>query len=474
MQTIVLFLKKIPLSLVIALCASLLVGMELFHGYGQDSVVAAIIEMGMDTGRAVLISALLLVTFAALAGGLVGRSRLGAIAGAGMIFAWCYLAGFIQAVLQPAFDPGGHPEPLDGLAFSYRLVTLGSLGVLCAFLGAAVGVALAEVLLDPVFILVTTIRRALFKQHTVMFRKRENRRNPFVQGINAFLLVVLMVITATSASNLFLFAPDIGLHLAPTLVRKGTTPATQPTSGTVVTDSVGGKSFLVYLPPSYKTPQASTRRYPVLYLLHGSPGGIHDWVVAGKADESANTLIFTEEISELLLVMPDGNGRPKMTSEWGNSFDQRQRIEDYVSRTLVTYVDSHYRTLADPAHRAIGGLSMGGFGAMNIALHHPTVFGSVIALGGYYVATGAVWGKNTAYLTANSPLKSIAQDKAAWKLHIYLGDATSDQPYYTDTLQFAGVLKKLGIPYTLDLQPGHHSWNVWQRELYHALPWLAW
>ena len=88
----------------------------------------------------------------------------------------------------------------------------------------------------------------------------------------------------------------------------------------------------------------------------------------------------------------------------GNSFDHRQWIETYVAVDLVAYVDHRYRTLADVAHRAIGGLSMGGFGAMNIAVHHPDVFGTVISLGGYYRAEGSIWGKNAAYRRANSPI----------------------------------------------------------------------
>lgn len=468
--------KKVPPGLLISILAALLVGVEVFRHAVQDNLLTSIIQMGLDAGRAGLVSALIMITIAALAGALIGRFRSGAMAGAVIIFSWRYLAVFIQTVTQPAFDPGGHLEPLDVPALIYRVVTIIALALLCAFIGAAVGRSLAEVLLDPLFALIRVLRR----QKWVLEDRREMRWHPAVQGSGALLLCALIVIAIISSSDLFFFSPDVGLHSAPVITQKaqGKTGAVVATPdvkmGTVVTDHVGGKAFMVYLPPSYNTPQASSKRYPVLYLLHGSPGGIRDWLVAGRAGESANTLIATGETSELIMVMPDGNGRPGMTSEWANSFDHHQLIENYVYYTLVHYVDQHYRTLADAAHRAIGGLSMGGFGAMNIALHHPTVFGSVIALGGYYVAEGAIWGKNAAYEKANSPLETIAQDKAAWKLHFYLGAATDDQPYYTDTLQFASALKKLKIPYTLDVQPGHHSWSVWQAQLYNALSWLPW
>ena len=109
---------------------------------------------------------------------------------------------------------------------------------------------------------------------------------------------------------------------------------------------------------------------------------------------------------------------------------------------------------------------------MNIALHHSEVFGFVISLGGYYRAEGSIWGKNTAYIRANSPIDVLPYDKAAWQLHMYIGAATKDQPYYTDALQFVQELNRLHIPYHLDMQNGYHSWRVWQVQLYNALLWL--
>lgn len=117
---------------------------------------------------------------------------------------------------------------------------------------------------------------------------------------------------------------------------------------------------------------------------------------------------------------------------------------------------------------------MGGFGAMNIAVHHPDVFGSVISLGGYFHAEGSIWGNNAAYIQQNSPAAILPTAKAAWNLHIFLGAASKDEPYYTDSIHFAHELDSLSIPYRLDIQPGYHAWNVWQVQLYHALLWLHW
>jgi enterochelin esterase-like enzyme len=234
------------------------------------------------------------------------------------------------------------------------------------------------------------------------------------------------------------------------------------------------RSFVVYLPPSYNTPAGKNKHYPTLYLLHGTPGKVIDWITGGKANESADTLIATHRIPELIMIMPDGNGRPGQTPEWGNSADQKQMMENYVALDLVKYVDQHYRTIPNPADRGIGGLSEGGFGAMNIAIHHPDIFSTVISLGGYYQAEGSIWGKNKAYQQANSPIYTIQVVQQAWKLHIFLGSATKDQPYYKDTQQFMAVLDKLHIPYHFDLEQGYHSWHVWQDQMYRALAWIQW
>jgi enterochelin esterase-like enzyme len=293
----------------------------------------------------------------------------------------------------------------------------------------------------------------------------------------AALLLVFLLVLASSSVDLFVFAPEIGLHSLPSLAPNGRIPA----HGTVVEDrllspALGGqrRSFLVYLPPSYFTVQGYTKRYPTLYLLHGSPGGEYDWLTGGKVDQSADTLIVRGKIPELILIFPDGNGRPGATREWGNSFDGHQLVETYIAVDLVRSVDQHYRTLDDPVHRGIGGLSMGGFGAMNIAMHHPDVFGFVISLGGYYHAEGSIWGNNAAYIQANSPADVLPDDKRAWKLRIFIGAATKDQPYYIDARQFVQELAHLHLAYRFDVQNGYHAWNVWQTQLYHALLWLQW
>jgi enterochelin esterase-like enzyme len=463
-------------------------GILLFNPAVIGSLSSTIINTGIDQSRAQLIAVLIMTAATALVGALIGWSKLGAMLGAWIVFLFGYLYGFIQVEIQPTYDPGGHLEPLVVGALIHTSILMNALALLSAFIGAAVGVALSVVLLDPLYRLVRSLwHRYLHTQDGTgqVYVNTPRRRTAFtITGAwLAAVAMIALIILASGSTELFIYYPDIGLHSLPIIIKPTQTIGgeTIPSNGTVVTDSIvsptlGGqkRTILVYLPPTYYTKTGQTKRYPTLYLLHGSPGQAHDWFTAGKANQSADTLIALGKIPELILVLPDGNGRPGATSEWGNSYDQRQMIESFVVNDVVKYVDAKYRTIADVAHRAIGGLSMGGFGATNIAVHHPDVFGSVISLGGYYYAEGSIWGNNAAYMRLNSPADVLPTNKPAWKLQFFLGAGTKDQPYNTYTQQFSQELNQLHIPYHLDVQQGYHSWIIWQKQMYNALIWLKW
>ncbi len=480
------------LLFLISLTIALMSGILLFNPAVIGNVSSAIIGVGLDPLRAQLIAALLLTLATAFLGAIFGRRKLGAILGAWVVFSFGYLNIFVQLEMQPTYDPGGLLEPLDMGALIHTSITMNALALLSAFSGAAIGVALSEVLLDPLYRLVQSLwfRYSHKEEETQQLYAATSQATAFTT-IGAWLVAIAMIgliVLASSATELFTYSPDTGLHTVPHIVKPAITPTgtstvteTIPSFGTSVTDSLvsptlGGqkRTLVVYLPPTYNTRIGQNKRYPVLYLLHGSPGQAHDWFTAGKANQSADTLIALGKIPELIMVLPDGNGRPGATSEWANSYDQRQLIESYVVNDVVKYIDSKYRTMPDAANRAIGGLSMGGFGAMNIAVHHPDIFGSVISLGGYYYAEGDIWGNNAAYMQQNSPADVLPSKKQAWKLLFFLGAGTQDQPYYADAQQFAQELDGLHIPYHLDIQQGYHSWTIWQTQMYNALLWLHW
>jgi len=104
------------------------------------------------------------------------------------------------------------------------------------------------------------------------------------------------------------------------------------------------------------------RKLPVVYLLHGGGGGFHDW------SNYSDVAHFAE--SGLLLVMPEGG-----SSYYTNSVDPPEdRYEDYIVQDLITDVENRFPVARGRTDRAIVGVSMGGFGAVKIALHHPELF----------------------------------------------------------------------------------------------------
>ncbi|MBI3969776.1 MAG: hypothetical protein HY332_00685 [Chloroflexi bacterium] len=126
--------------------------------------------------------------------------------------------------------------------------------------------------------------------------------------------------------------------------------------------------YRVYLPPNYDAPERAGRRYPVIYLLHGVSGRYDEWSGYG-VDQVANDLLADGKFAHTIIVMPQGGMGYWMNQDGGTFWG------DYVARDLVEHVDATFRTIPKREARAIGGLSMGAHGAMQLALNHPDVFG---------------------------------------------------------------------------------------------------
>lgn len=128
----------------------------------------------------------------------------------------------------------------------------------------------------------------------------------------------------------------------------------------------------IVLPPDYDT---SERRYPVLYLLHGY---MQNYTVWGR---NLGAAFYAHDIGELIIVMPDA-GNSWYVNYAESTADQVNNWEDHIINDVIGHVDENFRTEARRAGRAIGGLSMGGFGAMSLALRHPDMFVSVSSTSG--------------------------------------------------------------------------------------------
>jgi len=235
------------------------------------------------------------------------------------------------------------------------------------------------------------------------------------------------------------------------------------------------RQVVVYTPPGYYDPANAQTRYPVVYLLHGAPGNPTNFVKFGKWDSYTNQLIDDDKIAPAIWVAPDGNyvGDPHGDSEWVNSVDGRDLFEDFVANDIVLWTDQHFRTIPTAQARIIGGVSEGGYGAVNIALHRPKVFGMVLALSGYYTNDGSGWarpimGHDVAFLTSNSPLDYIVDIPASANsplkgMKFYLGAGDNEKHYADQTRQMATALSARGVNETTDFQPGKHGWILWGR-----------
>ena len=252
-------------------------------------------------------------------------------------------------------------------------------------------------------------------------------------------------------------------------------------AGTINSTILGERRpFLIYLPPGYN---AGTRRYPVVYLLHGAPGNYKDWQSAAGIDKTLDALISVGRIPPLIAVLPDGNGGFfGGDTEWANSGSGKRaiRVEDYLTQEVVPYIDTHYRTRADRSHRAIGGLSTGGFGATNVTLHHPDMFGYAFGLSGNYLAvrtwTGKdLWSGDKAAKAYNSPTLYAPKVSNIRQLHFCLIVGASDNLDNTlhETHQFDAVLTKLHVPHVAYYAPGLHSWRFWRLHVVDALEYMA-
>ncbi len=439
--------------------------------------------LGFDAERVSLLTSLLLIFLSSLCAALFLQRCVPPWIGGLILLALRSLFPFMQLALHPGPGPSGQVQVLIPGAFISVMLTMLALGVLFAGAGATIGKACGAILVVP---LVSLSRHLLAKSSrsslspsTLSIRVSLSRLLAGGMVISTFILAAfggLPLLTYGPTTNLYQPVPVQGKYLSaggrpvPTV---GTL-----TSGTFRSPALGGleRTYWVYLPPSYA--MSPLQRYPTFYLLHGSPGGPSDWFHAAHASTTANTLIAAGKIREMILVGVDGNGPVYPFSEWVNSFDGRQRMEDALIQDLIPFIDQHYRTLTDAANRAIGGLSMGGYGAVNIGLHHPDLFRRVMSVGGYNQAEGPIFGSGAlsdAYRRFNSPsiwLTTPHGRKSASQLMFVIGIGTTDGRYYHEGLSFFQQARTMHLQVYLLTDVGGHSWSLWAKQFAEALPLL--
>jgi enterochelin esterase-like enzyme len=234
-------------------------------------------------------------------------------------------------------------------------------------------------------------------------------------------------------------------------------------------------SYLIYLPPGYAKLAKAGTRFPVLYLLHGDGRhqrhGAGHLFQRGRIGPALSALMRSGQIKPMLIVMPESTDSSVVgDTEWANT--SRGRFASNVI-DLVHSVDSAWPTVAARTGRAIAGLSMGGYGAMNVALHHLSLFSTVESWSGYFrqTATGPFAGASPARLRANSPavyLSKLRNTLVANPIHVLLYISRTD-PLRVQQGPFASQLQSLGVPVEQDEFGGPHNFALWANHMSLAL-----
>lgn len=230
----------------------------------------------------------------------------------------------------------------------------------------------------------------------------------------------------------------------------------------------GQRTYGVCLPPEYA--QNPDRRYPVIFLLHGGHGDATDWFnpEKGSALKTLQQLYTQNQLPPSIIITPDGNDSRGKNSKYDpDYFDgPHGKVSTAIGDELVQLVASRYRTLPYPDYWAIGGLSSGAWGAVNIGLHHPDRFSILFSHSGYFVDKSGA---------QNSPIKYIKtlSPQAREKLRIYLDTGTSDGEFFNEAQKFHALLNQLNVKNEFNQFPGTHSWRYWRKHLADSLTYVG-
>ena len=212
----------------------------------------------------------------------------------------------------------------------------------------------------------------------------------------------------------------------------------------------------VYTPPGYEENKDS--RYPVLYLFHGTGDTEATWTEFGRAHYIEDNLLAMQKSRPMILVMTDGHADLK--DEEGIGLRNLEKFETDMLQAVVPLVDELYRTQADADHRAICGLSMGGFQSMFIGLRNLDSFHWVAGMSAYVPDV-----EQCCALALNDPRTNS-------KLRLFWSQIGKDDYLLPKQREFEAVLDQHHIQRQFALTEGNHSWPVWRGYLGELLPLL--
>lgn len=279
---------------------------------------------------------------------------------------------------------------------------------------------------------------------------------------NLFVSLVILVFTATLLAQFPRAGRDLNVIPEGSRVQYKTFE-----SGILGQDLAYG----LYLPPSY---EGSDREYPVIFFLHGANENEKRWSTRGETDLMLDRMVAAGEIGEFIVAIPFG----------ANSFYTNTlsgvRWEDMVITEFIPMIESENRAIGTRAGRAISGTSMGGYGALKIAMKRPDLFGSVSAHSAMLLADfesttisprrrevflalfDSIFGvsESMGYWNENNPLRMARESNDLEGLKIYFDCGTEDDyGFFVGAQMLHETLEGRGIEHEFHLYPGGHGWD---------------
>jgi enterochelin esterase-like enzyme len=241
--------------------------------------------------------------------------------------------------------------------------------------------------------------------------------------------------------------------------------------------------YSLYLPPEYYTAADS---FPVFYLLHGLGGDENSWINDFSIDRIADSLIHRREIPPVIIIMPNGK-KSYYINDYRNAFP----FETVFIGEFIPFIDSTYRTKDSKADRAIGGLSMGGYGALINAFRHPDCFSTAVAFSAavrtdsmiinenadkYNTVFAPVFGdsiqhykKITQHWMENNPLYLVARQPDTLKSVCWFIDCGLNDYLLPGNEALHDLFVQYRIPHEYHVRPGFHDRVYWKASLIPAL-----
>ena len=243
--------------------------------------------------------------------------------------------------------------------------------------------------------------------------------------------------------------------------------------GSIDSRIFGRRMAFATLPPP---PHEARRDLPVVLVLHGLGDdhlALDDFRIAARLRRAMES----GALPSFYAIAPDGE-----RGFWINWHDGTRRYEDWLLEELLPAAERALGVDAQPARRHVVGVSMGGIGALHVALRHPELFASAASLSGaildeeqavrfsrdsflrWLVPLDRVFGDGTdrEFLEAHNPFAAVRRRGAALGPRLFLAAGDREEPFFAGTTRaFHRCLENAGVPHAFELYPGGHGWKNW-------------